>query len=282
VNGGVDGGVRGVVGLYRVVLAPFVVLAFGATVSLFGLPTETDRYFAWTIAPPLTAALLGAAYGGTVVLFVLIRRERTWAATRLAVTAPLALSTALLVATLLHLDRFHLDEGGLSGFIAWVWLIVYVLVPPLLVAVLVLERRLAAGDPPRTAPLPSAIRVVLVVFGAAALLVGAALFAWPTQLDEHWPWDLTALTGRAVASWFLGTGVAAVHAAVEDDLGRLRAASPALAVIGVLGLLAVLRFPDDLHGGAATVATVAVLAGLALLGLAGTLLERRRQGASPS
>jgi len=36
------------------------VLAFTAGILLFGLATETDRFFSWTIEPPLTAAFLGA------------------------------------------------------------------------------------------------------------------------------------------------------------------------------------------------------------------------------
>jgi hypothetical protein len=34
-----------------------------AGLQLFVFATETDRFFAWTIASPLTAAFLGAAVG---------------------------------------------------------------------------------------------------------------------------------------------------------------------------------------------------------------------------
>lgn len=269
-------GYRPVSRLFRAVLVPFVVLAIGATAALYLRSTETDRFFAWSIEPPLTAALLGSAYGGTLVFFALTLRERVWANTRLAVSAPLTLSTALLVATLLHLDRFHLDEGGVAGVVAWIWLVVYVIVPPTLVAVIVVQRRLPGGDPPVVAPLPGPVRVALVVLGALSLLGGAVLFAVPEDLADVWPWPISALTGRAIASWLLGLGVAAVHAAIEDDLRRLRAGVPALAVIGALGLVALLRHGDDLTGGAlGTGLTVAYLATLLVLGGGGALLERR-------
>jgi hypothetical protein len=44
----------------RALLAVFSVLTALGVVALFVLATATDRFFAWTIEPPLTAALLGA------------------------------------------------------------------------------------------------------------------------------------------------------------------------------------------------------------------------------
>jgi hypothetical protein len=45
------------------------VLAAVAGFQLFVGATETDRFFSWTIDPPLTAAFLGAAYWAAMVLF---------------------------------------------------------------------------------------------------------------------------------------------------------------------------------------------------------------------
>jgi hypothetical protein len=256
---------------------PFVALAIGATLSLYVRPADTDDYFAWTIAPPFTAALLGAAYGGTLVFFALTLRERAWADARLAVSAPLTLSSAMLAATLLHLDKFHLDEGGVPAVVAWIWLVVYLIMPPALVAVAVIEARTPGGDPDRQARLPVVVRALLVVMGTAGVVAGAALFGWPSELAEHWPWTITPLTGRAVAAWMLGLGVAALHAAAEDDLRRLRAGVAALATIGALGLVACARYPDDLSGGLGTAVLVGVLGLLFVMGVIGPVLERRAQ-----
>jgi hypothetical protein len=46
----------------RVVFCVVIVLVFLAGVQLFILSEQTDRYFAWTIVPPLTAALLGGIW----------------------------------------------------------------------------------------------------------------------------------------------------------------------------------------------------------------------------
>ena len=223
--------------------------AVGATLSLFFQPERTDDFFAWTIQPPLTAALLGAAYGGTIVLFALSLRETGWANARMIVAAPFTLSTLLLVATLIHLDKFHLDEGGIAAGVAWIWLIVYVLVPPVIVVLAVIQLRAPGIDPARIAPLPTWLRVAMGAFGAAALLGGAVLFAVPSDIAPHWPWTITPLTGRALAAWLAGIGVASLQAVVENDFRRLRAGLTGFTVIGVLALVAIARFADDVDWG---------------------------------
>jgi len=46
---------------------------------LFLLTTRTAKYFAWTIEPPLTAAVLGANYLGNTLLAILASCEPLWA-----------------------------------------------------------------------------------------------------------------------------------------------------------------------------------------------------------
>jgi hypothetical protein len=58
-----------------------------------GALPQTETYFAWTIHPPLTAAVLGAGYWASFVLELLSARERLWARTRVAVPAVLLFST---------------------------------------------------------------------------------------------------------------------------------------------------------------------------------------------
>jgi hypothetical protein len=62
-----------------------LVLVIG--IPLYLLPDQTDRYFAGTIHPPLTAVVLGAGYWASFVLELLSARERLWARTRVAVSA---------------------------------------------------------------------------------------------------------------------------------------------------------------------------------------------------
>jgi hypothetical protein len=68
-----------------------LVLVIG--IPLYLLSPQTETYFAWTIHPPLTAAVLGAGYWASFVLELLSARERLWARTRVVVPAVLLFST---------------------------------------------------------------------------------------------------------------------------------------------------------------------------------------------
>src|SRR5688500_10837759 len=86
-------------------VAAFFVLCAG--IQLFVLTEETDRYFAWTIGVPMTAAFLGAGYWAAGVLEFLIASERIWANARPGAPAVWIFTTLTLIATLLHLDIFR-------------------------------------------------------------------------------------------------------------------------------------------------------------------------------
>ena len=54
------GGTRLTTPLMRATLVVAVLLTFTAFVQLYLFSGDTDRWFAWTIAEPLTAAVLGS------------------------------------------------------------------------------------------------------------------------------------------------------------------------------------------------------------------------------
>jgi hypothetical protein len=211
-------------------------LALVAGVLLFVLSEDTDRFFSWTIQPPLTAAFLGAAYWAACVLLAWAARQRSWERARPAVPPVLTIAVLLLVATLVHLDKFDLDS-----VFGWFWLVVYVVVPPLLIGLLWLQP--GAQAPPRR-DAPAWLRAVLGAQSLAMLAVGVALFVAPTDADSLWPWTLTPLTARAVGAFLVGFGVAAAHASAEADLGRFRGAAAAYAVLGALELVAAARYAE--------------------------------------
>jgi len=228
------------VGMRRMLLVASA-LVFIVGIQLFVLSEQTDRYFAWTVAPPLTAAFLGAAFWAAGILELLAARQRVWASARIAVPAVLLFTTLTLLATLLHLDRFHLDTA--SG---WVWLAVYAAVPPVMLALFVRQLRVPGGDPPRRAPLPRWLRLVLGLQAALLLVVGAVLFLAPQLTTPLWPWMLTPLTARAVGAWLLALGLGAAHLIRENDWERGRVAMPSSAVLGALELVALARYPGAL------------------------------------
>jgi hypothetical protein len=220
-------------------------LVFIVGIQLFILTEYTDRYFAWTINPPLTAAFLGAGYWASFAMEYLASRKRIWAHARIAVPAVLIFTTLTLIATLLHLDRFHLNDPNLlTRTAAWVWLAVYAIVPPAMAVLLVFQIRVPGGDPPRTSPLPRWLHTILITHALIMFPIGAALFLAPQATLAFWPWTLTPLTARAVGAWLLALGVAAGHSSWENDWMRVHIATLSYTVFGTFQLLALIRYPQ--------------------------------------
>ncbi len=229
----------------RGLLVVFGVLTFLAVAALFVRPETTDRYFAWTIRPPLTAAFLGGAYLAGLTLVVLSLRASAWVHARAAIATILVFTVLTLIATLAHIDRFHLAAGGPAArAAAWFWLAVYVVVPVVMVVLLVLQYRAPGTHPARTRPLPRWLTVLLLAEGVTMFAVGTVLFVSPGLIG--WPWPLSALTSRAIGAWLVSFGLAAGLAVAERDLDRLRAPTIAYLVFGVAELAALARFADTL------------------------------------
>jgi hypothetical protein len=220
-------------------------LVFLAGVQLFVLTEHTDRFFAWTIDVPLTAAFLGAGYWASVAFEWMAARETTWARARIAVPAVFVFTTLTLVATLSHIDLFHFgtEHSPLTRSVTWLWLAIYVLVPVAMLVLIVLQLRGRSDETPRDRLLPSWMRGVLAVQAVVMLGLGLALFIPPGQVSL-WPWPLTPLTSQAVGAWLLGIGVAAAQTVWENDVKRVRVAFAAYITLGALELIALARYPD--------------------------------------
>jgi hypothetical protein len=247
-----------------------------AGVQLYVFAGRTEHLFAWTIAPPLTAAFLGAAYFASIPLVFLSSRARYWAQARVAVFGVLAFTTLTTAVTLLHLERFHLESPLLAARVAaWAWVVVYLAVPPALSLLLIWQSTRPGFDPPRQAPLPAWARVLLALQAGLLLLLGLLLLAAPTA--PVWPWPLTPLTGRAVAAWLVGIGIILAHVAIEACLTRVRPALIGLILFVVLQLGAVLRYAGTFRWlSVPGVLYLGFLVGLAAVLAAGWVSARRR------
>ena len=115
----------------RVVLMVFLALAGLAFILLYLRSGHTAREFAWTIKPEITAAFLGAGYGAGCVLVAASLRRRPWTEVRVGIGIVLLFSTMILVAMLLHLERFHFGaaNGAIARLAAWVFLAPWVFAP---------------------------------------------------------------------------------------------------------------------------------------------------------
>ena len=260
----------------RAGLVAIASVIFWLGLSLFVFPGETDTLFAWTIDPPLTAAFLGASYWASTTLAVACASEREWVCGRGFAAPYLIAGVVLLWVTLVHIDRFHMDE--VTG---WAWLVLYAIFPPAVLVLLVRQVRLPGGEPERGAPIPRALVVALGAFGTALAGLGVALIVAPADAAALWPWPLTPLTGRAVGTFVLAQGVLALTVCREGDWARVRPAMLQNLVLGVLHLIALVRFSDTLDWDTAG-AWIYLGAVLALLGVGayGTFCtQRARAGA---
>jgi hypothetical protein len=251
------------------------VLVAAAGIQLYVLTDRTDRLFAWTIDSGLSATFLGSFYFMALVVALRSRRETAWAMARVGVYGVALFVVLTLVATLLHLDKFHLTEGAATAIVAaWAWLFVYVVAPVGVVTALVLQHRAPGGDPPRTALLPTWYRAILLAQGIALLVIGLWLSVDPASAT-WWPWELTPLVARAMAAWLLGLAVVLGTAVVENDWIRIRVATPAYVLLAALLGIAMVRYPDELRGGVSTACYGLALAVAAFTGLVGTVSGSR-------
>jgi hypothetical protein len=249
-------------------------LALIAGFLLFPLAAETNRFFSWTIEPPLTAAFLGAAYWAACVLLGWAAVQRSWVRARVAVPPVLAIAVLLLITTLAHLDKFDLDS-----VFGWFWLVVYVGVVPLLILLCVRETGRPAPEVASGPPVPLALRALLSLQAAAMLALGLALMIGAEDVTL-WPWALTPLTARAIGAFLVGFGVAAAVAVRVDDLRLLHGAALAYATLGALELLAAAIFSEDLEGGLGTAVYVGFVVTVLAAGLYGSIAGRA--GSEPS
>lgn len=254
----------------RVFMALAAVLVATAGISLYALAEHTDTYFAWTIKPPATAAFLGAGYLSVATALLLGLREREWANVRVGVWVVATGLLAILGASLLHIDKFHLASPvpTAKGW-AWSWMFLYVVLVPGLVATLWQQARTSRGDLPATASLPTVFRFSLRALGVLMLVLGAALYVEPATAQTLWPWSLTPLTARMVGSFYMAFGVSLLIAAHYNDYTRMFVASGAYIVAVVLHGINTVRYPEIDWSTPAGVLFAAVLAALFVVGAVG-------------
>ncbi|WP_382308875.1 hypothetical protein [Herbiconiux sp. UC225_62] len=221
------------------IIIPFLVVA---SVLLYVLPGRTDELFAWTIAPPLTAMLLGCAYLGGIWFFAACLRLRSWHAIGWGFPAVFVFASLLAVATFLHWDRFHF---GHISFIVWVTL--YVTTPVLVLVAFILNRPRDPGVPDaRDYAVPRWLRGLLAAIGLAAAVTGVVLFVAPQLAIDLWAWQLTPLTARVAGAILTLPGMVNVWLLVDGRWSAFRSVVQAELISLVFIVAALLIRWDDL------------------------------------
>jgi hypothetical protein len=217
-------------------------LLFIAGVQLYVLSERTDTYFAWTIALPLTAAFLGAGFWAALVAGYMSWWQSPSVAARVLGLTSLAATGILGIATLLHLDKFHLNSpAALTRFVTWVWIIVYVVTPFIFLWLWIAYGR-SKDDTMGARPFPQWVRTIYLFQAALMLIAGVLLFLAPGLMTSLWPWALTPLTARAVSAWMIAFGLACVTVYRENNTVNTLGARISLLAFCVLQLIAVARY----------------------------------------
>jgi len=205
-----------------------VIVPFG--LLLYFLPGQTNFYWAWVIAEPRSARLIGAAYFGAVFYYLLILRENDWVQTENGLGGLITFSSILLVATMIHWDTFRPYHP-----ITLVWLSFYY-GGPFLVPIFYRQQTARLGAVP--------VEGTLIAPGARAWLIGRGFFylglallglVFASTLSAAWPWPIQPLDLRVfmaqvgIAGW---GGLAALQHGQPWRRHRL-----GLVLIGTIGLL---------------------------------------------
>ena len=221
-------------------IVPFLVVAF---VVLYGLPNDTDKWFAWTIKPAMTPMTLGAVYLGGAYFFVRAFRATAWHTVKAGFVAVGCFASLMGVATILHWDRFNHDHVAF-----WLWGGLYFTTPFLVWGVWAGNRRLDRPAGPDELLLPPAARAVMAGTGALAVVAGAYLFLLPSEAIEVWPWTITPLTSRVLGAVFM-LGIAGLGVLTDARWTAARIMLQVQVFMLSLILVAAVRAGDDFDGG---------------------------------
>jgi hypothetical protein len=266
-------------------LVVFIILV-PAVIVLWGTPGETADRWAWTIKPDLTPIFVGAGYGSGAYFFWRTFRATRWHPSSAGVLGASVFATLMLIATVIHWDRLnHGDAPFLAAFAFWGWTIVYIVSP---LAVFALWWRNRATDPREPGPaeplLSPAVLLAARAFALIALVAATIFFLSPTTAIEIWPWELTPLTARVVASFTAQVGVGALVLSFDRRWSTWRLIVQTFFVATVFLLVGAARAWAEFHEDDFT--TYVYIGGLVAADLALLILyvrvERQARGLMPS
>lgn len=188
-----------------------------AVIVLWGTPGHTAGRWAWTIKPNLTPIFLGAGYGAGAFFFWRTYRAERWHPSSAGVLGASVFAALMLLATLLHWGKFnHGHAPFLGAFAFWGWTIVYIISPVAVFALWWRNHALDSGRRLRGDPvMPASFLGAARVGACLALVTAAAFYIAPSTAMHVWPWKLTPLTARVLASFIAQVGVGAMVLSFE-------------------------------------------------------------------
>ncbi|MEA2449270.1 MAG: hypothetical protein QOG63_1202 [Thermoleophilaceae bacterium] len=260
-------------------LVVFVILV-PALVILWGLPGRTADAWSWTIKPDLTPIFLGAGYGAGAYFFLRTFLSKRFPPSAAGVFGAAFFATLMLVATLIHYDKFNHGDAPLIGALVFYgWVGVYILSPFVVFGLWWFNRRTDSGAPVAgDAIVPQTARLAARLVAAGALIGAAVFFIAPNVAIDIWPWKLTPLTARVLASFTAQVGVGALLLSLDSRWSSWKLIVQTFFVATALLLVGAIRAWGDFDTG--NVMTYLYLGGLVAGDLALLVLYRRMARAS--
>ena len=250
------------------VIVPVLVAAF---VILYLFPNRTPALWAWTVQPTMTAMTMGGGYLAGAWFFARVVRSGSWHRVAVGFLGTTVFTTLLLLATLLHWDRFNHDHVSF-----WAWVALYVATPVLLPWLWFRNRR---TDPATAEPgdvVPGWLRWIGGTAGCLQLAFALLLFVSPATVSEYWPWTITPLTARTLSAFVAFPAVTWLCLLFERRWSAFEisfeTATVGLALVGV----AAVRAAGEFDGPSAEVWAYRVVLAGALVGLVALQLTQRR------
>ncbi len=253
-----------------------------ALVILWGMPDRTADAWAWTIKPELTPIFLGAGYGAGAYFFLRTFLAKQFHPSSAGIFGAGFFATLMLIATLLHWERFNHGDAPLVGAVVFYgWVGVYIVSPVVVLGLWWLNRRTDSGEPaPGEAIVPAWVRRLALAAAFGALLVAGVFFLVPEAAIDVWPWELTPLTSRVLGSFTAQVGVGALLLSLDRRWSAWKLIVQTFFVATALLLVGAIRAWDDFD--TENVMTYLYLGGLLVGDIALLLLYRamtRQEGA---
>jgi hypothetical protein len=228
-------------------LIVFIIL-LPATAILWAAPARTADLWAWMIQPELTPIFLGSGYGAGAYFFWRTYRAECWHPSSPGVLGASIFAGLMLIATVIHWDRFnHGGAPALAAIAFYAWTIVYIASP---FAVFAIWWRNRATDPRTPAAddpcVPSSALLSARAFAVCALAIGSLFFLVPEIAIDIWPWQLTPLTARVLASLTVQVGVGALMLSVDPRWSTWQLIVQTFLVATALLLIGAIRAFGDL------------------------------------
>lgn len=252
--------------LLAAVIVPFLVVAF---VVLYPWPTDTHRWFAWTIKPTMTPMILGSAYIGGAYFFIRVFVARRWHTVKAGFVPVTLFASCLGIATIIHWDKFNHHHVAF-----WIWAALYFTTPFLVMATFLRNQRFAADPSAEELRIPPMARAVLALTGLAAVLLGAYLYVVPKRAIDIWPWALTPLTARVTGA-ILMLGVCGLTIAADPRWSTARIMLQVARIMILLFLVAAWRAHAQFDTSRPMTWMLGI--GLAAVLVAATVLDTRMQ-----